>query len=187
MKIGYMGIPFSNSEEAAEIFVRKNRWNDAAFIPLMSAPSVVKELEKRSVDYGVVATRNAVAGPVIETADSLNGKSNIEEYQTADVPIHHCLFVKREGCSVAAVASHVQALMQTAGNIGRMFPLAERIEVEDTAYAAEMLADGLLPDSTAVVCRKDAGEHYGLHLLKENIEDDPTNMTSFSLLRIISE
>ncbi|MDR3075327.1 MAG: chorismate mutase [Candidatus Methanoplasma sp.] len=186
MKIGYMGIPFSNSEEAAALFARRNRWNDVVLVPLMCAASVVKELENGNIDYGVVATCNIVAGPVIETADSLRGKDDIEMHQTIDVPIHHCLFVKEEGCSVETVASHIQALMQTDGNIGKMFPDAKRTEVEDTAYAAEMLADGSLPDNAGVVCRKDAGEHYGLYMLAENIEDDRDNMTSFSLLRLIS-
>lgn len=180
-----MGIPFSNSEEAAMLFVRKNRWNGVDLIPLMSSSAVVAALEEGTIDYGVVASRNIVAGPVEETAKALNGKNNIEECQTVDVPIHHCLFVKHEGCVIDSVASHIQAILQSSSNLERIVPSAKRIEVEDTAYAAEMLSDGALPENVGVICRMDAGENYCLHLLEENIEDDPENMTSFTLLRII--
>ena len=52
------------------------------------------------------------------------------------------------------------------------------------AYAAEMLAVGKLPEGSAAVCRKDAGEHYGLFLANENVEDNPDNMTKFSLVKL---
>jgi prephenate dehydratase len=57
-------------------------------------------------------------------------------------------------------------------------------ECEDTAYAAEMLSEGMLEEGSAAVCRKDAGEHYGLYLDRENVEDREDNMTKFSLVRL---
>lgn len=186
MKIGYMGIPFSNSEEAALLFVRNNRWNTADILPLMTAFNVVDRLKGEFIDYGVVASKNAVAGPVKETVNALSDNDNIDVYQTMDIPIHHCLFVLSENCDVKAVASHPQALLQCDKTLKRLYPNVKRIEAEDTAYAAEMLSDGELPEGTAVICRKDAGEQYGLVLLRENIEDDPMNMTTFSLIRLKS-
>lgn len=179
-----MGIPFSNSEEAAMLFVRKNRWNGIDLVPLMNSRSVVEHLENGLIEYGVVASSNIIAGPVSETVESLSGRENIEVQQTIDVPIHHCLFVKREGNKIDTIASHPQALMQTSKNLEKLFPDTKRIEVEDTAYAAEMLFEGLLPDNVGVVCRKDAGENYDLFLMYENIEDDPQNTTTFSLIRL---
>lgn len=184
MKIGYMGIPFSNTEEAALRFARMNRWNALEIIPLMDSASVVEKLEMEEIDYGVVASSNIIAGPVKETVDSLAGKDNIDIFQTVELEIHHCLFVKDRNVPIDTVASHVQALLQTAKNLDRLYPSVKKMEVEDTAYAAEMLADGLLSDNVGVICRMDAGENYGLELLHENIEDDPRNITTFSLLRI---
>ena len=57
--------------------------------------------------------------------------------------------------------------------------------MEDTAIAARYLADGRLPEDTAVLCRKNAGEAFGLHLVAENLEDDPRNMTEFILIKPI--
>ncbi|MDN5357437.1 MAG: prephenate dehydratase [Candidatus Methanomethylophilaceae archaeon] len=179
-KIGYMGIPLSNSEKAAQVIAGKRKI-DAELVPLVSSEGVVRAILSGSIDYGVVAVRNMVAGPVLETekAMKLGNVRNVEEFS---MPIHHCVFIKRKGAKISAVASHVQALGQTYRNISRLFPGVDRLEVEDTALAAEMLADGRLPEDTAVICGMAAGLHYGLVLLKDNVEDDPDNLTDFALL-----
>ena len=181
--IGYMGIPFSNSEEAASLLAKKCNLTDQELIPLMSSSNVIDSLLNRTVEYGVVAVKNAVAGPVIETENALAGKP-LDIIGTIDIPIHHCLFVKDIDATIDTVSSHVQALLQCQRNLEALCPGCERIEMEDTAYAAEMLANGEYPINTAVVCRKDAGNHYGLILKAENIEDDKNNITTFSLLKV---
>ncbi|MDR0523992.1 MAG: chorismate mutase [Candidatus Methanoplasma sp.] len=182
IRIGYMGIPFSNTEEAAKKLAGIMGWGSFELVPLMSAAGVAESLGSGGSDYGVVAVRNAVAGPVEETRAALS-RGSFETVAEASIPIHHCAFVKREGIAIRAVASHVQALMQTGRSLERLYPGAEMIEAEDTAYAAEMLSEGILPEDVAVVCRRDAGERYGLLLAHENIEDDRDNMTSFLLIR----
>ena len=186
-RIGYMGIPYSNSEEAALKFAKSKRWNGVVFVPLMSSEGVVRALESGDIDFGVVASSNITAGPVEETETALAGKDDIEKVCTDSVPIHHCVFAKRVDAEIKAISSHIQALQQTRGNLDRLYPGTERVEVEDTAYAAEMLAAGDLPDTTAVVCRRNAGENYDLVMLHENIEDRSDNMTTFTLLRMKSD
>jgi len=184
LRLGYMGIPFSNSEEAALRFVEKCNLENVIMIPLMCSENVIEALEHKEIDLGVVAVKNAIAGTVIETDIALKGRDNIETVENVNVPIHHYLFIKHPGCEIRTVASHVQALLQCKNNLTKLCPGTEKIEVADTAYAAEMLAADLLSDEVAVVCRKEAGDHYGLTLFKENIEDDERNMTAFSLMRL---
>jgi prephenate dehydratase len=185
IRIGYMGIPFSNSEEAAAMFARRQGWECFEPVALMSAAGVVDSLLGGSVDYGVVATRNISAGDVAETCDALKGKDAITVMDEIGMPIHHCLFAKDKSVKVEILASHPQALLQTGKNLGRLYPDAVWKEVEDTAYAAELLSQGKLPDTAAVVCRRNAGERYGLILLHENIEDNRDNMTYFALLKTV--
>lgn len=185
MRIGYMGIPFSNSEEASQMFVRIRAIEDAEYIPLMTSRGVVDALSAGQIDLGVVAYRNIAAGPVSETEEALAGRDDISRVATVEVPIHHCVFLRSEGAEVKDIASHPQALMQTAGNLDRLYPGTGRIECEDTAEAAKMLTEGRLDASTAVICRKDAGESFGLYLAYENIEDRKDNMTTFLLLSIV--
>jgi len=184
LRLGYMGIPFSNSEEAALRFIDKCHLENVILVPLMCSKNVIEALENKEIDLGVVALKNAIAGAVIETEIAMCGRDLIETVGNVDVPIHHCLYIKHPDSKIRAIASHVQALLQCENNLERLYPKTEKIEIADTAYAAEMLAGDSLSDEVAVICRKEAGDHHKLTLLNENIEDDERNMTSFSLLRL---
>lgn len=182
-RVGYMGIPLSNSEAAAEEMCRDCGIADPVLVPLETAAATAKALVTGDTDYGVFAYENSTAGPVIETREAL-GDLKYEVLESKDFPIHHCVFTKRADSEVRSVCSHVQAIGQSRRNLERMFPGAVFQECTDTAVAAEMLADGRLPDDCAVVCRRAAGEHYGLALRAENVEDMEGNLTGFRLIRL---
>lgn len=184
VRIAYMGIPFSNSEEAAATFARQHGWTETELLPLISSAGVIGALDRNDADFGVVAVSNIAAGPVSETREALRGRQDIITLDTVTVPIHHCIFIRRESCQINTLVSHPQALMQTAKHLLKIYPDTERLECADTALAAQYLADGTYPDTYAVVCRRNAGEHYGLWLAYENVEDRPDNMTSFDLLQL---
>ena len=184
IKVGYMGIPYSNSEEMAMIFSKKFDLKDPELVPLMSAKNVLDELVARRIDYGVLAVENRFAGIVEESREAKKGIRNLKELDLMWSPIHHCVFKRNKDEKVVALISHIQALLQSENNLKRLYPGAEFVECEDTAYAAEILSKGELPEGYAAVCRKDAGEHYGLYLDNENVEDNKDNMTRFSLVRL---
>ena len=184
VKIGYMGIPFSNSEEMAQIFSGKFDLRISELVPLMSARNVIDALVSGKIDYGVLAVENKYAGIVQETEEARKGVRNLLELDLMWFPIHHCVFKKNPEDRVTRLVSHIQALHQSQNNLRRLYPGAEMEECEDTAYAAEMLSKGMLPEGSAAVCRKAAGEHYGLYLDRENVEDNKDNMTKFSLVRM---
>ena len=184
IRIGYMGIPFSNTEEMALIFSKKFDLKDAELVPLMSAKNVMDELVAGRVDYGVLAVENKFAGIVEESRIAKAGVRNLKELDLMWSPIHHCVFKRNKDDEVRSLVSHIQALMQSQNNLRRLYPGAEFVECEDTAYAAEMLSKGELPEGSAAVCRRDAGEHYGLYLDNENVEDNKENMTRFSLVKL---
>ncbi len=184
IKVGYMGIPFSNSEEMAKVFSKKFDLKNVELVPLMSARNVMDELVSRRIDYGVLAVENRFAGIVEESRLAKQGVRNLMELDLMWSPIHHCVFKKNKDDKVTCLVSHIQALLQSQNNLKRLYPGAEFVECEDTAYAAEMLSKGELPEGSAAVCRMDAGEHYGLFLDNKNVEDNPENMTKFSLVKL---
>ncbi len=184
IKVGYMGIPFSNSEEMAMVFSKKFDLRDVELVPLMSARNVMDELVSGRIDYGVLAVENRFAGIVEESRIAKEGVRGLIELDLMWSPIHHCVFKKSKDDKVTSLVSHIQALLQSQNNLRRLYPGAEFVECEDTAYAAEMLSKGELPEGSAAVCRRDAGEHYGLYLDNENVEDNKDNMTRFSLVRM---
>ena len=182
-RVGYMGIPFSNTEAMAKELCSAEGPEGYELVPLMSAAGVMDALEGGSVEYGVLAVENAFAGTVEESRVATEGR-DVEVIRTGWCPIRHCVFSRSADARVRRLVSHVQALLQSERTLRSLYPDAEWGECEDTAYAAEMLADGTLSDDCAVVCRMDAGEHYGLHLLEENVQDNMDNMTRFELIRL---
>ena len=182
MRIAYQGIPGSNSEAVSVLFAKNQGFESPEYIPAVHSQGVVDMLARGEADYGVMATRNLIAGSVEETTNALNTISH-RVLDAQWLPVHHCLFVKRPGVEIKAIASHIQALDQCRGNLQKRYPGMALKEMEDTAIAARYLADGGLPETTAVLCRRNAGEMFGLHMAAENLEDDPRNMTEFVLIK----
>ena len=186
-RIGYQGIEGSNSQASARNMAERLGWTDVEYVPLVHSKGVVSALQAGTVDYGVMATLNHVAGVVLETEAALRGV-NYRMLALDCIPIHHCLFVKDPSVrSIRMVASHIQALKQCCGTLSRDYPGAVWKEEEDTAIAARHLAEGILPPDVGVLCRRDAGEAFGLHLLQKNLEDDRENATEFELIRLIEK
>ncbi len=182
MRIAYQGVPGSNSEAASTLFANNQGFSNPTYLPAVDSRGVVNMLSTGEADYGVMATRNLIAGDVGETTAALQ---NIT-YRVVDaqwLPVHHCLFVRQPGTKIDCIASHIQALSQCRITLRKKYPDIPLKEVEDTAIAARYLAEGKLPPSTAVLCRRNAGEMFGLHMAEANLEDDPRNMTEFILIK----
>lgn len=186
MKIGYQGIGGSNSENAAKILSKELKLNNVDLIPLITSANVVNELNLKNIDYGVMAIENTIGGLVKETRNALIDM-NISVLEEISIQIHHCIFKKSEIImdNIKNVASHTQALTQCNKNIEKLFPNCNIIETEDTSIAAKYLKEGILPDNTAVICNKNAGEIFNLELVSENIEDNLNNYTTFGIYKLI--
>jgi len=70
-RVGYMGIPFSNSYAMALIFSERAGLKDPVLVPLMTARATMDALVEGTIDYGVFAKENRIAGKVIETDNAL--------------------------------------------------------------------------------------------------------------------
>jgi len=181
VRVGYMGIPYSNTWMKTVEFVEEKGWN-AELVDLMNARATVDALMDGGIDYAVLAYTNNLAGDVRETAEAMKGKV-LEVVAKGPLAIHHCVFAKSEDAEIREVSSHIHALKQCARSLRRLYPDAVQMESADTAYSAQMLAEGTLPDTAAVLCTRPAGEHWHLVLLHENIEDRSDNTTQFVMLR----
>ena len=168
IRIGYQGIRGSNSEFATGEFVRTlrlSRLGEVELVPLVSSMGVIQALREGRVDFGVVAVRNKIAGEVKETKDALRPiVYNVADTNT--VPIRYCMCIHSDASfnKITTVASHPQALAQTAKERAQRFPNLREVETADTALAAQQLADGTLPKTTAVLCSEHAAKLYGLQI-----------------------
>ncbi len=184
-KVGYMGIAGSFSELAARELVREHGLDDAELIPMVCSRNILEALRSGEAGYGVLGITNTTAGPVSEFVEAFSDVDyeNLGDYV---LPIHHCIFIK-PGVNpedITEIASHPQAFRQTDHYREANHPGWEEHEVEDTALAAEWLANGILPETAAVICSMQAGLSWNLKLIAENVEDSPENRTTFRLLRL---
>ena len=183
LKVGYQGQIGSNSEAAAKILADRMEIG-ATLVPLLTSENVCLALESNQIDYGVCAVKNNIGGIVEETRKAFENR-NVSKLLFCQNPVHHCLFVHptAEITTCTTVASHPQALKQTTKTRFEKYPWLKPFEAPDTSIAAEYISNGTYNTSIAALCLKSAGEHFGLKLIEENLEDKPS-MTEFWIFKL---
>ena len=180
MKIGVMGAKGSFSEQAGETYLKKEAISGGEILPLISAENVLTALNKGEIDRAIFPIENSNGGIVLEAVYAM-AKHNFEIEQMFELDIHHMLLVKPHvtASHINTISSHDQALKQCRMYLKRTWPECEIVPYPDTARAAEDLAAGILPDTTAVIAPRRAAELYGLQILEESIQDLKFNYTVF--------
>lgn len=180
MKIGVMGAKGSFSEEAGRIYAQKAGLKKFTLDYLVSAENVLTTLESGGIDIGIFPIENSNGGIVIEAVHAM-AKHRFAIKKLFEIDVHHNLLVRRGTTSdkVKTITSHDQALKQCRMYLKRIWPKVKVREYEDTAKAAEDLASGKLPASTAVIASRAAASVYKLDILEESIQDLKFNYTSF--------
>jgi len=184
MKIGVMGDKGSFSDEAALLYVRRKKIKKYSIKYLINADNVLKSLNKKKIDLGILPITNSTAGMVKETVKALK-KYPFQLFNSFKMPIRHSLLIQKNNTkeNVSKIISHIQALKQCQKYVKKNFPKAKKIEYEDTAIAAKDLASGKLSKTVAVIASKNCAEIYGLKILAKNIQDNKKNNTTFLVIR----
>ena len=180
MKIGIMGAEGSFSEEAARVHIQKESLADAEVLFLVSAERVLTALEAGEIDQGIFPIENSNGGIVIEAVHAM-AAHRFRVAKMFEIDVHQNLIAKKgvNPDQITAITSHDQALKQCRMYLKRKWPGVEIEEYADTAKAAADLANGTLPETTAVIASKRAAELYGLDIIEESIQDLKFNYTSF--------
>jgi prephenate dehydratase len=169
--IAYQGEPGAYSDlTAAILYPGSTRIGYTSFEETLAAET----------GYVILPVTNNTAGPVI-TAIELLKESDYTVVKIHWQSIRHALLAlpAAKMRDIRTVHSHWQALKQCQQTIEKLGLLS--IEEEDTAGAARMVA-AQENISQAAIASKLAAEEHGLHILKENIQDDPDNKTLFFVL-----
>lgn len=180
MKIGIMGAEGSFSEEAARKYIEKEGVQGAEILFLISAERVLSSLEDGDIELGIFPIENSNGGIVIEAVHAM-AKHRFQVQKMFEIDVHQNLLMKKgvNPEQIIAVTSHDQALKQCRMYLKRRWPGVEIEEYADTAKAAADLANGTLPETTAVIASRRAAEIYNLDILEESIQDLKFNYTSF--------
>lgn len=181
MKIGVMGAKGSFSEEAGRTYAKKHaKLKKFEILYLITAENVLSELEKGAIDIGIFPIENSNGGIVLEAVHAM-AKHNFHIKKMFEIDVHHNLLVKNGATagSIKKIVSHDQAIKQCRMYLKRMWPSVVLEEYMDTAKAAEDLAKGKLPKTTAVIASRNAAQTYKLKILDESIQDLKFNYTVF--------
>ena len=139
---------------------------------------VFNAIEQGLCQYGILPIENSTAGSVKKVYD-LMIHHNFSIVRTFRLKIDHNL-LGRPGAKldqINEIYSHEQAINQCAEFLKR-FPNAKIIPVENTAVAANMVAQSGRTDVAALSSRA-CEELYGLECLAASVQDEGNNRTRF--------
>ncbi len=147
-------------------------------VPVANIASVFEEVHRRQADFGLVPIENSTDGRIADTLEMFT-RLRVRICSEVQLRIHHTLLGVCSRNEVRQVYSKPQALSQCRNWLAKHLPDAQPVEVASTTAAAELARD---KPGAAAIASEQAGQHYGLNVLAEAIEDNPDNMTRFAVI-----
>ncbi|XP_061345385.1 arogenate dehydratase 3-like [Gastrolobium bilobum] len=177
LRVAYQGVPGAYSEAAAG-----KAYPKCEAIPCDQFEVAFQAVELWIADRAVLPVENSLGGSIHRNYDLLL-RHRLHIVGEVQFPVHHCLLalpgVRKE--FLTRVISHPQALSQCEHTLTKLGLNVAREAVDDTAGAAEFVANNRLRDTAAIASAR-AAELYGLQVLADGIQDDPSNVTRFVML-----
>ncbi len=175
MRVAYLGPEGTYTHSAA----LKQFGHAVEAVPCSAIDEIFRQVEARTVDFGVVPVENSTEGVVSHTLDMfLNSPLKISG--EVELRVNHCLLSRAEGtAAIRRVYAHQQALAQCRRWLDEHLGQAERIPLASNAEAARLAAGEA---GAAAIASQTAAEIYQLPVLAANIEDEPNNTTRFLVI-----
>lgn len=174
LRIGFLGPAGSFSHQASVLKFGQS----VDYVPMADIPGVFEEITRGHIDYGLVPVENSLHGGVVDTLDAFLS-SSARICAEVLVTIHHQLLANGPWEGVTTVLSKDAVFAQCRKWLAATAKGKEVRAVDSTSRAAELAAAD--PAVSAIGSRQ-AAELYGLHMLFENIEDNPDNVTRFFVI-----
>lgn len=155
---------------------------------LFKAPNIVffsnwekvfSAIEAGMCRYGVIPIENSTAGSVKRVYDLMISRK-FRIVRTVRIKIDHNLLTK-DGVPLSQIReiySHEQAISQCSSFLASLGPNVKITRVENTAKAAQMVAESDRTDVASISSRSCAAQ-YGLHVAASSIQDNGNNHTRF--------
>lgn len=163
----------------SHLAVRLHFGDSSSYYPQGGIARVFDEVERGSVDWGVVPVENSLEGSVNITLDRLIVtplKIRAEIY----LRISQCLLSSAAKLDdIKNIYSHPQALAQCRSWLKANMPACVLHEAESTAAAAQMVKG---KKTQAAIGSLLAASTNGLNILAEGIEDNTSNTTRFLVI-----
>lgn len=173
-RVAVLGPAYSYSHVAA----LERFGSQVEHVPVANIPAVFEEVNRGHAEFGVVPIENSTDGRIADTLDMFT-RLRARICGEVQLRIHHYLLGRCPRSDVTEVYSRPQALSQCRHWLAKHLPAARPIEVTSTSTAAQLAQD---KRGAAAIASVQAGIHYGLDVLSENIEDNPANVTRFAVI-----
>jgi len=158
---------------------------DAVRIPSSNVNTALDKVRDGSADAAMVPIENSVEGGVTATLDAIASGQELRIVREALVPISFVL-VARPGVDIAGIrriSTHGHAWAQCRLWVEANMPHVEYMPASSTAAGAMGLLDAEGAHYDAAICAPIvATRQPGLHVLAENIGDNPGAVTRFVLV-----
>jgi len=176
-RVAYLGPAGTFTEDAL-----RDAAPDGDFEPTRTSTvyDAILAVEKGEAERAFVPFENSIEGSVRSTLDTLAFEAEavtiVGEY---DFTVHAHLIAREaiEPSQIEAVLSHPQPLAQCAKYLREELPGVERRSVSSTAAAVRMVGESTRP--WAALGARSAAALYDCAILRENVEDEPDNVTRF--------
>jgi len=174
LRIGFLGPTGSFSHLAS---VRKFG-SSVEYLPLADISTVFEEVVRGHCDYGLVPVENSIGGGVVDTLDAfLHSSARI--CAEVLITVHHNLLAKEPWEQITTICSKPEVFSQCRQFLNSIAKNRQLEPAASTSRAAELAAR---TPGMAAIGSVLAGELFDLHVLYENIEDNPDNVTRFFVI-----
>lgn len=180
LQVAFLGPQGTFTQSAA----LKHFGHSVMTLPMGSIDEVFREVEAKSVNYGVVPIENSSEGMVNHTLDSFQ-QSNLVICGEVEMRVHQNLLVEAgtDVSKIKRIYSHQQSLAQCRTWLDTHLSKVERFAVSSNAEAARRVAEENRDSgAVAAIAGTLAAELYGLQIASANIEDQPDNTTRFLII-----
>lgn len=150
-------------------------------IPRPQFRDVFDDVNKKRSAFGIIPIENSLFGSIAQNYDLLL-EYPLHIVGELKLRIHHCLLALpgTKLSDIKEIYSHPQALGQCDVFLRSLNGVTVH-QFYDTAGAAKMIAENHR-NTAAAVAGEQAAQHYGLKILRKNIETDHRNFTRFLIL-----
>jgi chorismate mutase / prephenate dehydratase len=173
-RVAFLGPLYSYSHLAAI-----HRFGQCVeFTPVGTIAAVFEEVNQSHSDFGLVPIENSTDGRIADTLDMFT-RLPVRICGEVELEIHHALLAKCPRTEIREVYSRPQALSQCRNWLAKHLPGARTIEVTSTTTAAQLASE---KPGAAAIASLQAGVHYGLDIVAQQIEDNAGNATRFAVI-----
>jgi chorismate mutase/prephenate dehydratase len=175
LPVAYLGPAATFTHQAA---VRRFG-SSAELMPVRTIADIFDEVERGRAAYGVVPIENSTEGAVNVTLDRLID-TDVSIIGEVTLDITQNLLSRASALSeVKIVCSHPQALAQCREWIAAHLPDVHTEEMPSTTASAERARED---PSVAAIASEMAARLYDVPIMRERIEDNPSNSTRFLVI-----